>query len=70
MITQVMDDHDDRHSRLGYLSDKIHKIRLRLRICKQLDEKVSIMVAQYRLRRFENRTCTRRFACKREEVME
>lgn len=50
MIIQVMDDNDDGHSKMGYLSDKIHKIRLRPCICKQLDEKVSIMVAQYRLR--------------------
>lgn len=67
MITQDVYNNGD--SKLGYLSDKMHTIRLQLWICKQLDEKISIMLAQYRLRGFENRTCTRRFACKREEVM-
>jgi hypothetical protein len=43
-------DDDDGDSKLGYLSDKMHKIRLRLWMCKQLDKKVSIMVAQYKLR--------------------
>jgi hypothetical protein len=63
------DDDVDGDSKLGYLFDNMHKIRLRLWIFKQLDEKLSIMVAQYRLRVPENRTCTRRFACKREEVI-
>jgi len=41
MITQEVDDDGD--SKLGYLSDKMHTIKWRLWIRKQLDEKVSIM---------------------------
>jgi hypothetical protein len=46
MITWVVNDDDDGDSKLGYRADKMHTIRLRLWICKQLDEKVSITVAQ------------------------